>query len=71
MAIQIDSTAFSTVVYCDTCTHWVVSASGRGEALILGARHEESVHPGDRQARGRLNKSEERSRKHAGGKLGK
>ena len=65
MAIQIDSTPFSTVVYCDICTHWIVSASGRGEALVLGARHEANVHPNITQARKRLDKANQRNRKHA------
>ena len=65
MGIVIDSTEFSTVVYCDACKHWVVSANNRGEALIIGARHEINVHPDDNRARKRLAKSTERNRQHA------
>ena len=62
MAVHIDATQFSTVVYCDVCIHWVVSANSRGEALVQAAKHETAVHPDNTQARDRLNKANERSR---------
>jgi hypothetical protein len=65
MGIVIDSTEFSTVVYCDVCKHWVVSANNRGEALVIGAKHETNVHPDETRARKRLAKSEWRERQHA------
>lgn len=68
MAVHIDATQFSTVVYCDTCVHWVVSANHRGEALVIAAKHETAVHPDASQARDRLNKANERNR-HADQKL--
>ena len=68
MAVHIDATQFSTVLYCDRCIGWVVSANSRGEALVIAAKHEASVHPESTQARDRLNKANERAR-HAETKL--
>lgn len=68
MVVHIDATQFSTVVYCDACVHWVVSANHRGEALVLAAKHESSVHPDTNQARDRLKKANSRDR-HADSKF--
>lgn len=45
MAIKLDISPTSIVIYCTDCGHWRGFAFDREDAERRGAKHEESVHP--------------------------
>lgn len=50
MAIKLDPSATSVVVYCTECGHWRAFAWTMTEAHDAAVRHEQLVHPDDEQA---------------------
>lgn len=50
MAIKLDVSATSVVVYCTDCTHWRAFAWTIPEGHERAVDHEQRVHPGKRQA---------------------
>lgn len=62
MTIKLDSTRISTVVLCTQCPWWRGFADNKGDGWKVGARHEESIHPGTNQARNAL----QMHKRHAG-----
>jgi hypothetical protein len=53
MAIRIDATEISVVVYCTSCGHWAAFAWTQAEAELTAIQHEELVHPESTNARDR------------------
>lgn len=60
MTIKLDvsqsATHCSIVVTCSHCPHWRAFAFGREEGWTSGARHDDRVHPANRQASDTLSK---------------
>lgn len=54
MAIKLDISPNSVVVYCTDCGHWRAFAWSRDEGNDRAAAHEERVHPEQREARRRV-----------------
>lgn len=50
MAIKLDISAHSIVVYCEDCGHWRAFAWTIVEGHEAAVRHEQNVHPNERQA---------------------
>lgn len=50
MAIKLDISTNSIVVYCTECGHWRAFAWTKEEAHAAAVRHERNVHPEQRQA---------------------
>jgi hypothetical protein len=50
MAVKLDISTNSVVVYCTECEHWSAFAWTKAEAHDSACRHESLVHPGDDQA---------------------
>lgn len=53
MAIRIDATENSVVVYCTNCGHWAAFAWSQAEAELTAIEHEKQVHPDDTAVRKR------------------
>lgn len=50
MAVKLDVSHHSVVVYCDECPSWIVLTSSRTEGHATANRHERNVHPDQAQA---------------------
>jgi len=50
MAIRLDISPASVVIYCTACPWWAAIAMSRLEAHTVACNHESLVHPGDTQA---------------------
>jgi hypothetical protein len=65
MAIRIDATEISVVVYCTSCGHWASFAWTQAEAELTAIQHEELVHPESTNARDR-SATRQRVQRHRG-----
>lgn len=65
MTIKLDSTRVSTVVKCSKCPWWSAFADSKDEGWRVGARHEQSIHPSDEQARKALDSHKRHAAKDA------
>lgn len=63
MAIKLDESDTSVVVYCTDCGHWRAFTWTREEGEAAAIRHEENVHPTSYAARNRR-ATRERVRRH-------
>lgn len=52
MAVKLDRSDRTIVVYCTACPGWADLATRDARAHDLAVDHELRVHPGDEQARG-------------------
>ena len=50
MSARVDSSPFSTVVWCTRCPTYSDLANGRGEGYDIAVAHEAAVHPESRVA---------------------
>jgi hypothetical protein len=60
MAIKLDISPSSVVVYCDECGHWRAFAFTIAEGHVSASSHEERVHPQSVQARDAASKYRQR-----------
>lgn len=51
MAIRLDFTQETVVIFCDKCPHWRALRFDRATAWAAAAVHEQAAHPGQLQAR--------------------
>lgn len=65
MAIKLDESTTSVVVYCTECGHWRAFAWTMGEAHQAAVRHEQLVHPDAQQAAKAADKWRSRNVRHA------
>ena len=60
MSARVDSTDYSTVVWCTECPGWGTSADDEFAGHKLARAHERNVHPESRNAETNLHKFEKR-----------